>query len=279
MEPDPSKEAGDARPEKAESAAEFQGTTDQNVESVVLPIVIVSGEQSQVPEIPEAARAADVLTTDSQQPNVESSGQARAPFGPEALGAEVRELVDRMRPRRDLQLPLPSPDEAGSLSEEDDLTFDEAIEHFVSLAEDRMRELNLGQGDSDARAIGTHRGPSEGEASNPLLRRDDNRGAATQLSDSRPADESRAAEEREFVHFAPAPPGGTPQDESAATMPRLQIFVQLVDARAIYDEAMDESLRRMAPEYREIAKSEVKQAFWEYGNERRAADPRLRGPG
>ena len=61
-------------------------------------------------------------------------------------------------------------------------------------------------------------------------------------------------------------------------MPRLQIFVGLVDSQAKYIEAMEEAAKRLMPEYRSIAKEEVEQAFWWYKCEQRAADPRLRGP-
>jgi hypothetical protein len=60
--------------------------------------------------------------------------------------------------------------------------------------------------------------------------------------------------------------------------PHVMLLVQLAETRAMYLDALDEALDKKAPQYREIAESEVKLGFWRYENQRRAADYRLRGP-
>jgi hypothetical protein len=58
----------------------------------------------------------------------------------------------------------------------------------------------------------------------------------------------------------------------------VQVLVTLSDIRAMCTEAIEEVLDKKAPKYRQIAESEVKHGFWQYENQRRAADWRLRGP-
>jgi hypothetical protein len=62
------------------------------------------------------------------------------------------------------------------------------------------------------------------------------------------------------------------------TAPRVQVLVTLVEARAMYADAIHEALEKKAPKYRQIAESAVERGFWRYENQRRAADWRLRGP-
>jgi hypothetical protein len=278
MEPDRSKKADDADQEKAESATGGipQGATGENVEPIVLPVVLMPAEQSQTGEIAaEAARTADSPPADRQQPMVAGDGPAQIQPGPEVVAPDVRDLVDRLRPRREFELPLPSQTDDGS--KEDDLMMEEAIGHFVSLAQDRMRELNLGEPKSGAHAIGTDVRPSAGDIERGILRHDANRGTVRQLSDL-PADgESSGVGGRSSIPSGPAIVAGeTPNGESATTMPRLQIVVQMADARAMYAEAIEEALEKKAPAYREIAQSEVKHGLWQEENKRRAADWRLR---
>ena len=65
---------------------------------------------------------------------------------------------------------------------------------------------------------------------------------------------------------------------SGHTLPRVQVMVSLADARALFEEVLAEATERTAPKFQDLAKREVKQAFWERGNDERAADYRLRGP-
>ncbi len=87
----------------------------------------------------------------------------------------------------------------------------------------------------------------------------------------------------------PLDPGGSsrPPDSAAAAdspanvgdaIPRVQVLVTLLASQTMYAEAIDEALEKHAPKYRQIAESEVKHGFWQYENQRRAADWRLRGP-
>jgi hypothetical protein len=276
MEPDRSKKADDADQEKAESATGGipQGATGENIEPIVLPVVLVPAEPSQAGEI-AAGHVADSPPADSGQPSVAGDGPAQFQPGPELVAPEVRDLVDRLRPRREFELPLPSQADDGP--KDDDLTMEEAVGHFVSLAQDRMRELNLGEGESGAHAIATDVRPSAGDIDRGILRHDANRGTVRQLRDS-PADgESSGVGGRSSFPSGPAIVAGeTPHGEGATTMPRLQIVVQMADARAMYAEAIEEALEKKAPEYREIARSEVKLGLWQEENKRRAADWRLR---
>lgn len=98
-----------------------------------------------------------------------------------------------------------------------------------------------------------------------------------------PADQIFPPEWRLPADSAPTPEPAGAEDgrpgDRGHTMPRVQVLVSLAQARTMYAEAIEEALEKQAPKYREIARSEVKQGFWEYGNQRRAADWRLRGPG
>jgi hypothetical protein len=77
-------------------------------------------------------------------------------------------------------------------------------------------------------------------------------------------------------------PESTAADESpeslGETMPRMQVLVTLLEGQTMHAEAIDEALAKHAPEYRQIAESEVERGLWHYENQRRAADWRLRGP-
>jgi hypothetical protein len=278
MEPEQLKEAGEAGRQTSERSAQSGPQDDfgENDKPVVLPVVVVPVEPSQAGQIAaKTEHAADVPTADSQQPSVEGDGPAQIRLGPEVVAPEVRDLVDRLRPRHELELPLASQADDGPA--EDDLTMEQAVGHFVSLAEDRMRDLNLGEGEPGARAIGTHVDPAAGEMDRAILRHDDKRGTIRQLSDSRAPDESSGPDRGAGFPAGPAMVAvETPHGDGAAPMPRLQIVVQMADVRDLYDLAIDEALKRRAGEYREIAQSEVKLGFWRYENERRRADWRLR---
>ena len=77
---------------------------------------------------------------------------------------------------------------------------------------------------------------------------------------------------------APHAPEPALRENSGHTLPRVQVMVSLADARALFEEVLAEATERTAPKFQDLAKREVKQAFWERGNDERAADYRLRGP-
>ena len=77
---------------------------------------------------------------------------------------------------------------------------------------------------------------------------------------------------------APNAPEPALRENSGHTLPRVQVMVSLADARALFEEVLTEATERTAPKFQQLAKREVKQAFWERGNHERAADYRLRGP-
>ena len=60
--------------------------------------------------------------------------------------------------------------------------------------------------------------------------------------------------------------------------PQVMLLVQLAEARSVYDDRIVVAGKQLADDYRAIAESEVKLGFWQYENQRRAADYRLRGP-
>jgi hypothetical protein len=60
--------------------------------------------------------------------------------------------------------------------------------------------------------------------------------------------------------------------------PHVMVLVQLAESRSVLEDVIAQAGRQLAPDYREIAESEVKRGFWRHENARRAADYRLRGP-
>jgi hypothetical protein len=76
-----------------------------------------------------------------------------------------------------------------------------------------------------------------------------------------------------------APPDdGRPADRGQ-TMPRVQVLVSLAGARAMGEEVVEQALAQAAPEFEQIAQSEIKAYDFEQDSLRRAKDYRLRGPG
>jgi hypothetical protein len=77
-------------------------------------------------------------------------------------------------------------------------------------------------------------------------------------------------------------PESAMKDESpeslGETMPRVQVFVTLLESQTMYAEAIEKAVEKHAPKYRQIAESEVERGFRHYENQRRAADWQLRGP-
>ena len=76
----------------------------------------------------------------------------------------------------------------------------------------------------------------------------------------------------------PHSPEPAPRGDSSHTLPRVQVMVTLADARALFEEVLEEATESTAPKFQDLAKREVKQAAWERGCDERAADYRLRGP-
>ena len=87
-----------------------------------------------------------------------------------------------------------------------------------------------------------------------------------------PADSSRSARTAKLAAVE------QPRESIGSTVPRVQVLVMLLESKAMYADAIDEALDENAAKYRQIAQSEVDQAFWIYETERRAADWRLRDP-
>lgn len=95
-----------------------------------------------------------------------------------------------------------------------------------------------------------------------------------------PVDQIFPPEWRLPVHAAAGSgvPSDTPGADSGHVPPRVQVMVSLADAEVLFEEALAEAAERTAPKFQQLAKREVKQAFWRRGNHERAADSRLRGP-
>ncbi len=72
--------------------------------------------------------------------------------------------------------------------------------------------------------------------------------------------------------------GDAPHESIGTTIPRVQVLVMLLESKTMYADAIEEALEANASKYRQIAQSEVDQAFWNYDAQLRAIDWRLRGP-
>jgi hypothetical protein len=290
MEMDSDQVANDAQAGSGEVVGTEGGATRPEAESmVVLPVVVVpaddvSPDQGAAPRVEE-----DRPPRDQERPNTPAEAAS-------ALPAEVRELIDRLKPTP-ISLwarPHDDPDRPDDIQ----MSYKEAVEHFVSRGLDAMRELESkgllppghqvpGRAAPDQGGIQhafEHRGDSSSgrEIVQPLLRPGDPVEMPTQLGhtaepDTRgpamPAAGSEPPETAPVVVHSSAG-GGEP-----AGMPRLQIFVQLLDAKSMYESAMETALAHKKEAYRQIAELEVTRGFRRHEDVRRAADYRLRGPG
>lgn len=76
----------------------------------------------------------------------------------------------------------------------------------------------------------------------------------------------------------PAQPGPNAAGESAARpLPRVVVMVTLAEAKADTNDLLEADAKRMTPQFQQVAKSEIAEAFSRQQSERRAADPYLRG--
>ena len=62
-------------------------------------------------------------------------------------------------------------------------------------------------------------------------------------------------------------------------MPRVQVMVTLAEARALFEEVLDEAAARTGPKFEQIVQREIRSYDFDQVSKRRAADYRLRGPG
>jgi hypothetical protein len=290
METDSDGVAHEARANSGEAAGtEGGGTRPESEPMVVLPVVVVpaddvSTDQAAAPRVEE-----DRPPRDQERLNTPAETAS-------ALPADVRELIERLKPTP-ISLwarPHDDPDRPDDIQ----MSYEEAVEHFVSRGLDAMRELEskglLPPGDQapgsappDQGGIQhafEHRDDSSGgrEIVQPLLRAGDPVEMPTQLGHTAepamrgPAMPTAGSEPRET---APVVVHASAAVSEPAGMPRLQIFVQLLDARSMFESAMETALARKKEGYRQIAELEVTRGFRRYEDARRAADYRLRGPG
>jgi hypothetical protein len=165
--------------------------------------------------------------------------------------------------------------------DEDDITMEEAVGHFVSRAENKMRELtdagtfpptHAFLPREELRAAGKiAQLPWDPHDTGRISQLAQPGGAGAHIADLSPPPVGPPG--------AALPPANAADGGSTPQIPQLQIFVHLTDARTVYERAMETALDRKTPTYREIAEQEVRRGFFRYECERRAADYRLRGPG
>jgi hypothetical protein len=92
-------------------------------------------------------------------------------------------------------------------------------------------------------------------------------------------DSSRAVERYAGGTFErPQPAAPTANAEKLAAVPPIIVMVQLANARAILEDERRATAKENAAMLEQIADERIKLASWRYENQRRAADPRLRGP-